>query len=36
MAQDGLVGFEPTFINELATVLRFSFDYIQRSGEDRA
>ena len=33
MAQDGLATFEPAFVDELATILRFSFDYIQRSGD---
>ncbi|MBZ9974067.1 MULTISPECIES: 1-deoxy-D-xylulose-5-phosphate synthase N-terminal domain-containing protein [unclassified Mesorhizobium] len=33
MAQDGLASFEPAFVDELATVLRFSFDYIQRDGD---
>ena len=33
MAQDGLASFEPAFVDELATILRFSFDYIQRAGE---
>lgn len=33
MAQDGLATFEPAFVDELATILRFSFDYIQRSDE---
>jgi pyruvate dehydrogenase E1 component len=33
MAQDGLASFEPAFVDELATILRFSFDYIQRSGK---
>ncbi|MFL5259134.1 MAG: transketolase-like TK C-terminal-containing protein [Hyphomicrobiales bacterium] len=33
MAQDGLASFEPAFVDELATILAFSFDYIQRSGE---
>ncbi|BCH19839.1 transketolase [Mesorhizobium sp. L-2-11] len=32
MAQDGLASFEPAFVDELATILRFSFDYMQRSG----
>ncbi|RXT37418.1 transketolase [Mesorhizobium erdmanii] len=32
MAQDGLASFEPAFVDELATVMRFAFDYIQRSG----
>lgn len=33
MAQDGLACFEPAFVDELATILRFGFDYIQRSGD---
>ncbi|QEX21158.1 pyruvate dehydrogenase E1 component [Hypericibacter adhaerens] len=33
MAQDGLASFEPAFVDELATILRWSFDYIQRAGE---
>ncbi|TPJ13758.1 transketolase [Mesorhizobium sp. B2-7-3] len=33
MAQDGLASFEPAFVDELATILRFSFDYIQRDGD---
>nr|WIE91293.1 transketolase [Mesorhizobium sp. WSM4875] len=33
MAQDGLATFEPAFVDELATIMRFSFDYMQRSGE---
>ena len=33
MAQDGLASFEPAFVDELAEILRFSFDYIQRTGE---
>lgn len=33
MAQDGLATFEPAFVDELAAILRFSFDYIQRSEE---
>lgn len=33
MAQDGLASFEPAFVDELATIMRWSFDYIQRSGE---
>lgn len=32
MAQDGLASFEPAFVDELATILRWSFEYIQRSG----
>ena len=30
MAQDGLAAFEPAFVDELAVILRFSLDYIQR------
>jgi pyruvate dehydrogenase E1 component len=33
MAQDGLASFEPAFVDELAVILRFAFDYIQRSGD---
>lgn len=33
MAQDGLASFEPAFVDELAVILAFAFDYIQRSGE---
>jgi pyruvate dehydrogenase E1 component len=33
MAQDGLASFEPAFVDELATILRFAFDYMQRSGD---
>jgi pyruvate dehydrogenase E1 component len=33
LAQDGLASFEPAFVDELATILRFSFDYIQRTGD---
>jgi pyruvate dehydrogenase E1 component len=32
MAQDGLAAFEPAFVDELAAILRFAFDYVQRSG----
>ncbi|MCB4767569.1 transketolase [Ancylobacter sp. Lp-2] len=32
MAQDGLASFEPAFVDELAVILRFAFDYMQRSG----
>ena len=34
MAQDGLAAFEPAFVDELAEILRFSFDYIQKEGDD--
>jgi pyruvate dehydrogenase E1 component len=33
MAQDGLCSFEPAFIDELAVMMRFGFNYMQRSGE---
>jgi pyruvate dehydrogenase E1 component len=32
MAQDGLAAFEPAFVDELAVILRFALDYIQRDG----
>ncbi len=33
MAQDGLCSFEPAYLDELAVIMRFGFDYMQRSGE---
>jgi pyruvate dehydrogenase E1 component len=33
MAQDGLAAFEPAYVDELAIILRWAFDYIQRTGE---
>jgi pyruvate dehydrogenase E1 component len=33
MKQDGLAAFEPAFVDELAVLLRWSFDYLQRNGE---
>ena len=30
LAQDGLASFEPAFADELATIMRFAFDYVQR------
>lgn len=30
MAQDGLCSFEPAFLDELAVIMRFGFDYMQR------
>ena len=33
LAQDGLAAFEPAFVDELATIMRFAFDYMQRNGE---
>jgi pyruvate dehydrogenase E1 component len=32
MAQDGLASFEPAFVDELAVILQWSFEYVQRSG----
>jgi pyruvate dehydrogenase E1 component len=36
IGQDGLAAFEPAFADELAVILRFAFDYIQREGESEA
>jgi pyruvate dehydrogenase E1 component len=33
MAQDGLAAFEPAYVDELAAILAWSFDYIQKDGE---
>lgn len=33
MAQDGLCAFEPAFVDELAVIMAFAFDYIQRDGD---
>ena len=33
IAQDGLATFEPAFVDELAVIMRFGFDYMQRSGD---
>ena len=33
LAQDGLAAFEPAFVDELAVIMRFAFDYMQRDGE---
>ena len=33
MAQDGLCAFEPAFVDELAVMMRFAFDYMQRDGD---
>lgn len=32
IGQDGLASFEPAFVDELAAILRFGFEYIQRDG----
>ncbi|MBN8919146.1 MAG: transketolase, partial [Rhizobiales bacterium] len=36
MAQDGLAAFEPAFVDELAVILRWALDYIQKDGEGEA
>jgi pyruvate dehydrogenase E1 component len=33
MAQDGLAYFEPAFVDELAVIMRWGFDYMQRDEE---
>ncbi len=33
MAQDGIAAFEPAYVDELAAIMAWSFDYLQRSGE---
>ena len=33
MAQDGLAAFEPAFVDELAAIMAWAFDYIQREDE---
>jgi len=33
MSQDGLAAFEPAFVDELAVIMEWSFDYLQRSGD---
>ena len=32
LAQDGIAAFEPAFVDELAVILAFALDYIQRDG----
>ena len=34
MSQDGLASFEPAFVDELAVIMAWAFDYMQRDGED--
>ena len=34
MAQDGVAAFEPAFVDELAVILAFAFDYIQKDSGD--
>src|SRR5271168_3299140 len=33
IAQDGIAAFEPAFVDELAGILAFALDYIQRGGQ---
>src|SRR5690606_14303506 len=33
MSQDGLAAFEPAFADELAVIMQWAFDYMQRDGE---
>jgi pyruvate dehydrogenase E1 component len=33
MAQDGLASFEPAFVDELAAIMAWAFDYLQRTPE---
>ncbi|MFV1440626.1 MULTISPECIES: 1-deoxy-D-xylulose-5-phosphate synthase N-terminal domain-containing protein [unclassified Phaeobacter] len=33
MSQDGLAAFEPAFVDELAVIMEWAFDYLQRDGE---
>ncbi len=34
MSQDGLAAFEPAFADELAVIMEWAFDYLQRDGRD--
>jgi pyruvate dehydrogenase E1 component len=36
LAQDGLASFEPAFADELAVIMDWAFDYMQRSGDARS
>ncbi|MEJ2626703.1 MAG: transketolase, partial [Pseudolabrys sp.] len=33
MAQDGLAAFEPAYVDELAIIMRWAFDYMQKDGD---
>jgi len=36
LARDGLASFEPAFVAELAAIMQWSFDYVQRdAGQQR-
>ena len=34
MAQDGLATFEPAYVDELAAIMEWAFDYMQREGQE--
>ena len=34
LAQDGLAAFEPAYVDELAVIMRWAFDYMQKSGSE--
>jgi len=34
MAQDGLASFEPAYVDELAVIMQWAFDYIQREADE--
>ena len=34
MSQDGIASFEPAFLDELSVIMNWSFDYLQRNGDD--
>ncbi len=36
MGQDGLASFEPAFVDELALIMRWGFEYMQRDGSGRS
>ena len=36
MAQDGLAAFEPAYVDELAVIMRWAFDYMQKDGDAAA
>jgi pyruvate dehydrogenase E1 component len=36
IAQDGLASFEPAFVDELATIMNWSFSYMQKDGKGEA
>ncbi len=36
MAQDGLAAFEPAYVDELAVIMRWAFEYMQKNGDAAA